>query len=844
MAELVIPNLSPIGWIPGETIGVEGGIEQYLPGGSSERTTLRDVVDEFEVDNTGVTDVSTPLNAITLSLNNNEVLYFPYGLYLFENGVYLYSKQITVRGAGEGVLSTSSVTVGTGAKVFTVPADLGWTAGIGIRIWHAQDRYIWMQGTVTSYSGTTLTVDVNETSGDDDTLAFWTVGQTTMLVEGGGLWGYAGGDASVGTSLVLDSPQAGDTVITIDNSACISAPSYLTCLQVGYCKIDMLPEVNGEFYHHQPDPRAPYRQLNYILDVTGDQVTLARPLIMDLPSGRVPKIYGSQGQMRNTGHEYYAAFGAGTAPAIPLFLSFAGIYNSWVYHCQFGIADSYNLGFKDSVGCEMAYCFVGDTHSAEQAPSASAISFGGTNYFLMRHCIVKNALVSEGGADYNTAYLYNIEITYQWTLNHGAGSRFRVWEGNIALWMHSDGYHGGSSEITIFKNWIRGGGNSGPYGLVIQNRYNRRNNVVGNVLGWTGYSVGLHSMGNPNGGNGANDGTTVYPALYVSSGGASGSQFLHDNPTGDSRLTGVIASQDGLEVTITLDSPNTYENALCDPQVFGGYNDPFHVVWGSGDSTHYRQNCGLIRASCSGATVVLDGDLPISGGDSFPANGTSVAIKCGEFGHQEFDGSVEATSFNKENYQYGVDGAPGSITDPTADTLPDSLVYDAQPEDWPNSITWPPEISPDSPNVGDAVIPAQVRYLTGEWPAIGDPSVPVSVTPPEITGTAQVGSTLTRFVGTWTGVPTPTKTTQWLLCDAAGDNCENIVGETNSTYAPVTGDIGSTLRVTVTGTNSEGSDSATSAQTSVITSEPSSNLTSFDGSGSTTFTGSGSVTFA
>ncbi len=73
----------------------------------------------------------------------------------------------------------------------------------------------------------------------------------------------------------------------------------------------------------------------------------------------------------------------------------------------------------------------------------------------------------------------------------------------------------------------------------------------------------------------------------------------------------------------------------------------------------------------------------------------------------------------------------------------------------------------------------------------------VAVTPlvntalPAITGTAQVGQTLTVSNGTWTGSPT-SYTRQWKA------NGTNISGATATTYVPVSGDVGKTITCTVT----------------------------------------------
>ena len=87
---------------------------------------------------------------------------------------------------------------------------------------------------------------------------------------------------------------------------------------------------------------------------------------------------------------------------------------------------------------------------------------------------------------------------------------------------------------------------------------------------------------------------------------------------------------------------------------------------------------------------------------------------------------------------------------------------------------------------------------------------PTNTAPPSISGTAEVGQTLTAGPGTWNGTATPTFTYQWQRCDAQGNNCASIAGATTQTYTVQSADVGATLRVVVVATDSSGSNSATS----------------------------------
>jgi hypothetical protein len=81
-------------------------------------------------------------------------------------------------------------------------------------------------------------------------------------------------------------------------------------------------------------------------------------------------------------------------------------------------------------------------------------------------------------------------------------------------------------------------------------------------------------------------------------------------------------------------------------------------------------------------------------------------------------------------------------------------------------------------------------------------SLPAVITAPQITGTAQVGSTLTLSTGTWTNTPT-SYTRTWR------NGATQLAGNV-STYALTTADIGRTITGDVVATNASGSTLATS----------------------------------
>jgi hypothetical protein len=95
-------------------------------------------------------------------------------------------------------------------------------------------------------------------------------------------------------------------------------------------------------------------------------------------------------------------------------------------------------------------------------------------------------------------------------------------------------------------------------------------------------------------------------------------------------------------------------------------------------------------------------------------------------------------------------------------------------------------------------------------------TAPLNTSPPTVPAAATQGQTLTASAGQWSGSPTPTFAYQWLRCNQSGQGCQSISGSTGASYTVLSADVGSTLVVTVTASNSLGSPSAQSQPTAVV----------------------------
>ncbi len=101
---------------------------------------------------------------------------------------------------------------------------------------------------------------------------------------------------------------------------------------------------------------------------------------------------------------------------------------------------------------------------------------------------------------------------------------------------------------------------------------------------------------------------------------------------------------------------------------------------------------------------------------------------------------------------------------------------------------------------------------------------------PSIAGNPVSGQVLAANAGGWTG--TPTFAYQWERCDANGLNCGDIPNASSAGYQAQPADVGSTVVAAVTASNADGSETAWSSPTDVVSPAPSSGGSGSGGSGS------------
>lgn len=717
MADYALPSDRATNWTAGTYTGVIGGIAQYRPGGSNQRTTLIDVTQSpYNADNTGVTSAHSAIQSAINAASTGQVVYLPAGTYKLTSGVNFGSfgerKNITLRGAGIGVTTlvfdgNVRISVGTGA-------DYQW-------------NYPASNNTITAgltQGSTTLTIA--------DTSPF-TVGKILNIAF---------------------ENQADNTAIQAGGVPVLSVSGYSWVR----------------------------RQKSRLVSKDSSTLTISPPLYHAPQSGLSGRVVTANYNGEGVGLEDFSVNLDDCTNPIPIV--FEQCYNCWAYRIKSTNTPNYHIYISDSLNCEVRQCWLEVRQTG--GSNGAALLMGASSGCLIAHNILYKVFpcVEVNFGCCGNAFVYNFVdrgpsgVGSPLNTNHGPHNSHNLYEGNIFNGQQSDGYYGSASQDTWLRNWANGAeyGHASTQHAFVFNRFNRDHSLIGNIMGWSGYSTGLVSCGNPNMGNG----------MYTGTAEPTTGDFWNDWKA-TATLTTRTNDSDG---TITLASGSALTGQLMS-------------IWWDSHSKMMQFTAGTV----SGSTVPFTGATGY--GVVLPAESTTVEVFMGPSGYQELDLDVENSLLRKSNYVAQSAGGgeipPGESLG--SDTLPNSW-SGGQPYDWPSGFAYPP-FDPSSPAASQDYerLPAGYWFVNGSWP--GDTPTAPTITLDPVTQTVTEGDDVTLSANA-TGSPTPT----WSWTK----NGSPISGATSSslTLTSVTeADEGSYV---ATATNSEGSDSSTAA---VLTVNPS-----------------------
>lgn len=411
--------------VPGTDVGVVGGIP-------TNRNTLIDVTQApYSADKTGATDAST---AITSAINAAGALADGHVVYL-PAGTYRINSQIGPT-EGLGNYTIRGDVDASGAP--TTHLDFHLTTGSGLSLGTGED-YLWsyptggiaISGTMTK--GTT-TLTVADTS-------YFTVGDMFQITEDN------------------------DTTLPVVYVTSVNTPKRsqrVKCVAKGVGTIDIFPG-----------------------------------LYWTLTSGLNPRAYTLQwGQVSRAvgiGVENLYLDGTNTADATFLLAIQQGL-GCWVKNVRTYKHPHYDVYLSDCLLSEVRHCYF-DTAQNQGSGTGGLLVQRCSAVLVEDNIFHTNSLEVNGGSNgcvfgynYSTGLSISSEVVQDFTTNHGPQNSNNLYEGNQIGMLMSDGYFGGESEITVFRNWATGycpgiGYNRAPVQL---NRFTRNAQVIGNLVGVTG----------------------------------------------------------------------------------------------------------------------------------------------------------------------------------------------------------------------------------------------------------------------------------------------------------------------------------------------------------------------
>ena len=128
-----------------------------------------------------------------------------------------------------------------------------------------------------------------------------------------------------------------------------------------------------------------------------------------------------------------------------------------------------------------------------------------------------------------------------------------------------------------------------------------------------------------------------------------------------------------------------------------------------------------------------------------------------------------------------------------------------------------------SADLGDTDRQAVTDWLNSKYAVTTPPVAPTNTAAPTVSGNASDGSVLSATTGSWDGTPVPSYSYQWQRCNSGGGGCVPIGGAAASSYTLTSAEVGFTIRVAVTATNTGGSATAPSTVTAVVQAVPPAN---------------------
>jgi len=286
------------------------------------------------------------------------------------------------------------------------------------------------------------------------------------------------------------------------------------------------------------------RQVNLITAVNGNTVTVSNPFFLDFTTGN-PKITNILTTIRSSGVEDLKLDHSTTTSSGTTVWSYC--YGCWMTGVESYKSVGYHFLIYGLLNSEFRDSYIHESQTYGPNNSGLLISgqwqYGGNSSLKIENNVFDRlfpAIEVQSNSSglyfgYNYFHASQSQLSsapVTWTLmdNHAPHNRMNLWEGNVGEMFGSDGYFGGSSHGTVFRNFMTGynprfATKGNPIRLLrLSYYYNLVGNVLGSVAlapprysetqdacGGSGDCRATYMLGYPNIGNASLTDTTGFP---------------------------------------------------------------------------------------------------------------------------------------------------------------------------------------------------------------------------------------------------------------------------------------------------------------------------------------------
>lgn len=351
--------------------------------------------------------------------------------------------------------------------------------------------------------------------------------------------------------------------------------------------------------------------------------------------------------------------------------------HSWIKNVT--VVNPPNLGifFLDSFECEVTHSYI-DTGAGSGTPNHDGIQVDRSGCLLVEDNIIKATLEINVGTTC-CVFAYNYvkaadtadQIGKSFDTNHAPHNSFNLFEGNVTSSFQADGYFGGDSEETFFRNYADGyspTANQFSYCFNF-NRFSRRMNVVGNIAGRASVAPFVNGYTYE----------ATQPASY-------GNRYIYANGfpyIGGWGAIGTVKPSIGSWWAAFNGRPLIWHSPDVEYNAATAYTEG--GVSGNRDVVHFIVDVNHVWWSAVNAAKngLVTWDTPDVSSPDWAVLGENAS-----FPEQDLD--VESTLIRKLNFNYATNSIPAG--EASADPLPNSLYRTVAPEWWTPGKPWPPFI--------------------------------------------------------------------------------------------------------------------------------------------------------